>query len=77
MVNHNLNLATKSNKFKFKLLDECFKTLYTICTCLKDQQNNSKRRRTESTKLVPISFVELKFKQEKNYIHIYQYYLYF
>ena len=63
MVNHNLNLATKSNKFKFKSLDECLNTLYTMCTYLKDQENNNKRQRTKLTKLVPISFVELKVKR--------------
>ena len=35
-------------------------------TYLKGQCNKNKRQRTEPTKLVPISFVELKIKREKN-----------
>ena len=35
-------------------------------TYLNGQYNNNKRQRTEPTKLVPISFVELKTKREKN-----------
>ena len=71
MVNHNVNLATKSNKFKLKSLDECLNTLYTMRTYLKDQQNKNKRQCTEPRKLVPISFVELKIKREKaNYIFL-------
>ena len=37
-----------------------------MCTYLKGQYNKNKRKRTEPTKLVPISFVELKIKQEKD-----------
>ena len=33
---------------------------------LKGQLNKNKRQRTEPTKLVPISFIELKIKREKN-----------
>ena len=33
---------------------------------MKGQCNKNKRQRTESTKLAPISFVELKIKQEKD-----------
>ena len=43
MVNHNVNLATKSNKFKFESLDEFLNTLYTMHTYLKGQKNNNKR----------------------------------
>ena len=67
MANHDVNLATKNNKFKSKSLDECFNSLYTMHTYLKDQYNKNKRQHTEPTKLVPISFVELKIKQEKDY----------
>ena len=66
MANHDVNLATKSSKFKFKSLDECLNNLYTMRTYLKGQHNNNKRQRSEPTKLVPISFVELKLKREKN-----------
>ena len=66
MTNHNTNLAVKSNKFKFKSLDECLNNSYTIRTYLKGHQNKNKRQRTEPTKLVPISFLELKIKREKN-----------
>ena len=37
-----------------------------MCTYLKGQCNTNKRQYTEPTKLVPISFVELKIKREKN-----------
>ena len=63
MMNHNVNLATK--KIKFKLLDEGLNIFYTMRTYLKDQYDKNKRQRTEPTKLVPISFVELKIKREK------------
>ena len=66
MVNHNVNLATKSNNFNFKSLDEYLNTLYTMLTYLKGQKNNNKRQHREPTKLVPIMFVELKIKQEKD-----------
>ena len=66
MANHDVNLGTKRSKFKFKSLDECLNNLYSIHTYLKGQYNNNKRQRTEPTKLVPISFVELKIKQEKD-----------
>ena len=66
MVNHTVNLTTKSNKFKFKSLDECLNKSYSMRTYLKCQYNNNKRQRTEPTKLVPISFVELEIKREKN-----------
>ena len=59
-------LAVKSNKFKFMSLDECLNNLHTMRTYLKSQQNKNKRQRTEPTKLVPISFLELKIKREKN-----------
>ena len=65
MTNHNTNLAVKSNKFKFKSLDECLNNLYTMHTYLEGQHNKNKRQCTEPTKLVPISFVELKIKIEK------------
>ena len=35
-------------------------------TYLKGQHNENKRQRTEPTKLVPISFIELKIKREKD-----------
>ena len=35
-------------------------------TYLKGQYNNNKRQRTEPTKLLSISFVELKIKREQN-----------
>ena len=41
-------------------------TSYTMCAYLKGQYNKNKRQRTEPTKLVPISFIEIKIKQEKN-----------
>ena len=59
-------LAVKSNKFNFMSLDECLNNSYTMRTCLKGQQNKNKRQRTNPTKLVPISFLELKIKREKN-----------
>ena len=65
MANHDVNLATKSNKFKFKSRDECLNNLFTMHTYLKGQYNKNKRQHTKPTKLVPISFVELKRKQEK------------
>ena len=71
MVNHNVNLATKNNKFKFEKLNKYLNTLYSICTYLKSHQNNNKWQHTEPTKFVPIRFVELKIKQEKdNYIFL-------
>ena len=57
MTNHNTNLAVKSNKFKFKSLDEYLNNLYTMSTYLKGQHNKNKRQRTDPTKLVPISFL--------------------
>ena len=66
MVNHNVNSVTKSNTFKFKSLDECLNTSYTMRTCLKGQYKKNERQCTKSTKLVPISVVELKIKQENN-----------
>ena len=42
MVNHNVDLVTKSNEFKFKSLDECLNTLYTMRTYLKGQYNKTK-----------------------------------
>ena len=68
MANHDVNLATKSSKFKFKSLDECLNNSYTMRTYLKGQYNNNKRQHTEPTKLVPISFVELKIKEKKTNI---------
>ena len=65
MTNHDVNLSAKSNKFKFKSLDECLNNSYTMLTYLKDQYNKNKRQNTEPTKLVLISFIELKIKQEK------------
>ena len=65
MANH-VKLATKSNKFMFKSLDECLTNSYSMCTYLKGQYNNNKRRHTGPTKLVPIMFVELKIKREKD-----------
>ena len=65
MANHDVNLITKSSKFKFKSLDKCLNNLYTMITCLKGQYNNNKRQRNEPTKLVPIRFIELKIKQER------------
>ena len=65
MKNYNTNLAVKSNKFKFISLDECLNDLYTMRTYLKGHQKN-KRQHTKPTKLVPISFLELKIKREKN-----------
>ena len=62
MTNHNVNLATKIIKIKFKSLDECSNTLYTMRNYLKGQYNKNKRQRTKPTKLVPISFIELKIK---------------
>ena len=59
-------IATKSNKFKFQTLDECSNILHSMRTYLKGQHNENKRQRTEPTKLVPISFIELKIKREKN-----------
>ena len=58
-------LAVKSNKFKFMSLDQCLNNLYTMRTYLKGQQNKNKRQCTDPTKLVPISFLELKIKREK------------
>ena len=66
MTNYNTNLAIKSNKFKFKSLDEWLNNLYTMCTYLKGHQNKNERQHTKPTKLVPISFLELKIKREKN-----------
>ena len=66
MASHDVNFATKSNKFKSKSLDECLNNLYTLRTNLKGQHNKNKRQGTEPAKLVPISFVELKIKREKN-----------
>ena len=66
MANHNVNLATTSNKSKFKSPDECLHKSYSMHTYLKGQCNKNKRQRIEPTKLVPISFVELKIKGEKN-----------
>ena len=37
-----------------------------MCTYLKGQHNKNKRQRTEPTKLVPISFIELNIKREKD-----------
>ena len=50
----------------FGVLGECLNNLYTMRTYLKGQYNKNKRQRKEPTKLVPISFVELKIKREKN-----------
>ena len=47
-------------------LDECLNNSHTMRTYLKSHQNKNKRQRTEPTKLVPISFLELKIKREKN-----------
>ena len=63
MANHDVNLNTKSSKFKFKSLDECLNNSYMMRTYLKGQQNKNKRQRTEPTKLVPISLLELKIKR--------------
>ena len=57
-------LAVKSNNFKFMSLDECLNNSCTMRTYLKGQQNKNKRQRTEPTKLVPISFLELKIKEK-------------
>ena len=65
MVSYNVNSSIKSNKFKFKSLDAFLNTLYTMCTYLEGHHDNNKRQLTEPTKLVTISFVELKIKQEK------------
>ena len=66
----NDNLATKNNKFKFNSLDECLNSLFTMSNYLKGHINQNKRQRTEPTKLVPISFIELKIKREnKNMSH--------
>ena len=51
VTNNNTNLAVKSNKFKFKSLDECLNNLYTMRTYLKGHQNKNKRQCTEPTKL--------------------------
>ena len=59
-------LATKSNKFKFDSLDECLNILHMMRTYLKGQHNKNKRQRTEPTKLVPISFIQLTIKREKD-----------
>ena len=64
MENNGVNLATKSNKIKFKSLDECLNNSYTMRTYLKGQCNKNKRQRKEPTKLVPISFVELKINKK-------------
>ena len=66
MVNHNVHLFTKSNKTKFKSIDECLNTSYNMSTYLRGQYNKNERQHTEPTKLVPISFIELKIKREKN-----------
>ena len=63
MVNHNVNLTTKNNKIRFKSLDEYSNTWYPMRTYLKGHQNKNKTQHTEPTKLVPISFVELKVKR--------------
>ena len=66
MTNHNVNVATRSKKFKFKSLDECLNTLYTMRTYLEGQYNKNKRQHTEPAILVSISFIELRIKQEKD-----------
>ena len=66
MVTNNENLATKNSKIRFDSLDECLTMSYTTRTYLKGHQNPNKRQRTEPTKLVPISFIELKIKREKD-----------
>ena len=75
MANHDINLATKIKKFKFKSLDECLNNSYSTHTYLKDQYNNNKRRRTEPTKLVPIIFIELKIKKKKTIIYLSKHFL--
>ena len=65
MTNHHVNLATKSNEFKFKSLDECLNNLHSMRTYLKGQYNKKKRQRTKPTKLVPISFVELTYNEKQ------------
>ena len=62
MTNHDVNLATKSNEFNVKSLDGCLNTSSTMRTYLKVQYNKNKMQRTEPTKLVPFSFIELKIK---------------
>ena len=66
MATNNVNLATKNSKIRFDSLDECLTMSYTMRTYLKGHQNPNKRQRTEPTKLVPISFIELKIKREKD-----------
>ena len=66
MANHDVNLAAKSNKFKLTSLNECLNNSYTMRTYLKGKCAKNKRQCTDPTKLVPIIFVELKIKQEKD-----------
>ena len=63
-IMHNLmNLDTKNNRTKFKSLDKCLSTSMTsLRTYLKSHPN--KRQKIESVTLIPITFVELKEKQE-------------
>ena len=75
MANHDVKLATKSAKFKFKSLDACLNDSYSVLTYLKGQYNNNKRKHTEPTKLVPTSFVELKIKREKTNIYLSKHFL--
>ena len=42
MTNYNVNLATKSIKYKFKSLDQCLNNEYTMRTYMKGQYNNNK-----------------------------------
>ena len=51
----------------FTSLDKCLNNSYSILrTYLTSHHNNNKRRKTEPVKLVPISFIELKVKREKD-----------
>ena len=60
-----MDLDTKNNRTKFKSLDECLNTsMTTIRTYLKSHPN--KRQKIVPVPLIPITFVELKVKQEND-----------
>ena len=60
-----MDLDTTNNRTKFKSLDECLNTSMTsIRTYLKSHPH--KRQKIVPVPLIPITFVELKVKQENN-----------
>ena len=64
-MHNSMDLDTKNNCTKFKSLDKCLNTSMTsLQTYLKSHPN--KRHKIEPVTLIPITFVELKVKQEND-----------